>query len=343
MGTYRRRALIAGGAALLALGAGGVYLQRVRGRIDQTAARPPGVPVGPFGRDSTAEQVTQGLDLTGKTYLVTGATGGLGFETIRVLALRGAQVLATGRTLDKASEAVGRLSGRFAPLALELTDYRSVQRCAAQVSASFPALDGIICNAGVMELPKLEQVYGLEKQFVTNHLGHFWLVNALLPRVVAAPQGRVVVVASGQYRRAPAAGIEFDNLSGVRDYQPNRAYGQSKLANGLFVRALARRLAGTNATANVIVPGVILTDLGRHQPLKAFAGKLIGWTFMKSVEAGAATQVYVATHPSLASVSGQFFSNCNPEVPGGFMQDDAMAERLWQVSEELTARISQAG
>lgn len=336
----RRRALIGGGAALLALGAAGFYLRGVRGRMDAPVPRPPGVPVGPFGRESTAEEVTKGLDLTGKTYLVTGATGGLGFETIRVLALRGAQVIATGRTLDKAAEAVGRLSGLFAPVALELTDYRSVQRCAEQVSASFAALDGIICNAGVMELPKLEQVYGLEKQFVTNHLGHFWLVNALLPKVVAAPQGRVVVVGSGQYRRAPATGIEFDNLPGARDYEPTRAYGHSKLANGLFARALARRLAGTPATANVIVPGVILTELGRHQPLKSFAGKLIGWTFMKSVEAGAATQVYVATHPSLAGVSGQFFSNCNPEIPGGSMQDDAMAERLWKVSEALTAEIA---
>ena len=158
MGTVRRRALIGGGAALVALGAAGFYLQRVRGRVDAPAARPPGVPVGPFGRESTAEEVTKGLDLTGKTYLVTGATGGLGFETIRVLALRGAQVIATGRTLDRAAEAVGRLSGLFAPVALELTDYRSVQRCAEQVSASFASLDGIICNAGVMELPKLEQV-----------------------------------------------------------------------------------------------------------------------------------------------------------------------------------------
>ena len=188
-----------------------------------------------------------------------------------------------------------------------------------------------------MQLPRLEQVRGLEKHFVTNHLGHFILVQRLLGRVVAAPQGRVVVVSSGGWRDAPAAGIEFDNLSGARGYDPSRAYGQSKLANGLFARELARRLAPTAATANALRPGVVLTQLGRHQPLKEFTGRLIGWTFMKSIPAGAATQVYVATHPSRDQVSGQFFADCNPEVVDGPMLDDVLAARLWAVSTELTA------
>jgi len=329
-----RRALLLGGAALLVAGSGAAVWS-LRRRV-ATVQRPPGMPLGPFGAASTAEEVTAGLDLSGKTYLVTGATSGLGLETARVLALRGAQVVATGRTLDKAAQALRGLPGRFTPVTLELTDFDSVRRCADEVGAAFPALDGLICNAGIMELPKLEQVRGLEKQFVTNHLGHFILVNRLLGGVVAAPQGRVVVVSSGSYRRAPPAGIEFDNLSGERGYDPAAAYGQSKLANGLFVRELARRLAPTAATANVVRPGVILTQLGRHQAAKQFMGRLIGWTFMKSVEAGAATQVYVATQPSLAKVSGQFFADCNPELPGGLMQDDALAARLWAVSTELT-------
>jgi WW domain-containing oxidoreductase len=195
----------------------------------------------------------------------------------------------------------------------------------------------VICNAGVMEIPTLEQVRGIEKHFVTNHLGHFLLVNRLLPQITSAPQGRVVVVSSGSsYRDAPAAGIEFDNLSGERGYEPRKAYGQSKLANVLFARELARRLAGVTATANSLQPGVIMTNLGRYLPwYQLLAARLFGWAFMKSVGEGAATQVYVATYPGLAGVSGHFFRDCNPVVPGGHLQNDAMAAQLWQVSEEL--------
>jgi len=327
-----RRKVLLGVGAVLAV-AGTAFVLRPR----RPAAHPPGVPVGPFGAKSTAEEVTAELDLTGRCYLVTGATSGLGLETARVLALRGGQVLATGRSVDKVREATRGMPGRIEPLALELTDFDDVRRCADAVATATSRLDAVVCNAGIMQLPRLEQVRGLEKHFVTNHLGHFILVQRLLSRVVAAPQGRVVVVSSGGWREAPRAGIEFDNLSGERDYDPSRAYGQSKLANGLFARELARRLAPTAATANALRPGVVLTQLGRHQPLKEFAGRLIGWTFMKSIPAGAATQVYVATHPSLAKVSGQFFADCNPEVVDGPMLDDALAARLWAVSTELTA------
>jgi NAD(P)-dependent dehydrogenase (short-subunit alcohol dehydrogenase family) len=328
-----RRTLLAGGAVAIAAAGGAAFVLRPRAPVQ----RPPGVPVGPFGASSTAEEVTAGLDLSGRRYLVTGASSGLGLESARVLALRGAEVIATGRSVDKVAEALRGLPGRFQPVALELTDFDAVRRCADEVAAALPRLDGLVCNAGIMELPQLEQVRGLEKQFVTNHLGHFLLVNRLLARVLAAPQGRVVVVSSNSWRRAPPAGIEFDNLSGERGYEPTAAYGQSKLANGLFVRELARRLAPTAATANVVRPGVVLTQLGRHQPLKEFSGRLLGWTFMKSIPAGAATQVYVATHPSLARVSGQFFADCNPELMTGPMADDALATRLWSVSTELTA------
>jgi NAD(P)-dependent dehydrogenase (short-subunit alcohol dehydrogenase family) len=301
--------------------------------------RPPGVPLSSFGAKSTAEEVTAGIDLTGRTALVTGANSGLGLETMRVLALRGAHVIGTARTLDKAREACASVEGRTTPLALELTDFDSVVACAAGVTALQAPLDILVANAGVMEIPTLEQVRGIEKHFVTNHLGHFLLVRRLLPQVLAATQGRVVVVSSGAaYRDAPQAGIEFDNLSGERGYEPRRAYGQSKLANVLFARELARRLAPTAATANSLQPGVIMTNLGRYLPWwQVVTARLFGWTFMKTVQAGAATQAYVATAPALARVSGQFFRDCNPViVPEGHLQDDAMAAKLWAVSEDLT-------
>jgi NAD(P)-dependent dehydrogenase (short-subunit alcohol dehydrogenase family) len=198
-------------------------------------------------------------------------------------------------------------------------------------------IDMLILNAGIMALPQLEQVYGLEKQFVTNHLGHFIVGNRLLPQVQAAPQGRVVVVSSFGYKWAPAGGIEFDNLSGERGYEPNKMYGQSKLANHLYVRQLTQQFEGTPTTANSVHPGIINTNLGRHFPKWQLAmAKLIGWTFMKPVEAGAATQTYVATAPQLEGVSGYYFADCNPEVPDGEMENPELAAKLWDVSVDLT-------
>ncbi len=304
---------------------------------EEEVIRPEGVPVGPFGADSTAEEVTAGIDLTGMTAVVTGANSGLGYETMRVLALRGAEVFGTGRTAEKAEKACASVVGRATPVALELTDLDSVAAAAAQIRATGKPIDMLICNAGIMALPELEQVNGIEKQFFVNHLGHFAFATQLTDSVIAAPQGRIVLVSSMGHRWAPEGGIEFDNLSGERDYDPNRMYGQSKLANGLFAFELARRFEGTNATANAVHPGIIMTNLARHYPKwQQVAGQLIGWTFMKSIEAGAATTCYVATSPALAGVSGFYFADCNPEVPTQQMLDARLAARLWAVSEELT-------
>ncbi|MCP5360252.1 MAG: SDR family oxidoreductase [Steroidobacteraceae bacterium] len=307
----------------------------------ETPRRPEGVPSGPYGDESTAEEVTTGIDLSGKVALVTGATSGLGLETMRVLALRGAHVIGTGRTLEKARQACATVPGETTPLELELERFESIAAAADQVRALGGVLDILVCNAGIMALPQREQVYGIEKHFAVNHLGHFILTNRLLPQIKAARQGRVVVVSSSGYIWAPPSGIEFDNLSGRRDYEPNKMYGQSKLANALFSLELARRLEGTGATSNALHPGIIRTHLGRHlSAWKQMAGRLIGWTFMKSVEQGAATSCYVATAPELAHVTGQYFEDCNPVVPvaGKHMDDVALAGRLWAVSEKLTAQ-----
>jgi len=165
------------------------------------------------------------------------------------------------------------------------------------------------------------------------------LVNQLLEEVIAAPQGRIVVVSSGRATgNAPEAGIEFDNLSGEKGYDPSTAYGQSKLANVLFTLELAKRLEGTNATANALRPGVIPTNLGRHLPTwQNWVLENLGKPFTKTVGQGAATTCYVATAPALDGISGYFFEHCNPILAGGFTEDREMAARLWAVSEELTA------
>ncbi|MGI9341748.1 MAG: SDR family NAD(P)-dependent oxidoreductase [Gammaproteobacteria bacterium] len=331
--TVTRRRLLAATPAVIAA----PYLNACGG--SEELPLPPDLPIGPFGADSTAEEVTAGVDLTGTTALVTGCNSGIGYETMRVLALRGAHVFGSGRTLQKAADACASVAGRATPIVIELTDFPSIVAAADAVRAEVDSLDMLICNAGVMELPQLEQINGIEKQFVVNHLGHFILVNQLLPQLVAAPQGRVVVVSSGSsIRNAPAAGIEFDNLSGERNYDPGTAYGQSKLANVLFTLELADRLQGTAATANVLRPGVIPTNLGRHMPRwKTLTLETVGKLFTKTIPQGAATSCYVATAPALKNVNGRFFNHCNPHRPGGHTEDREMASRLWQVSTELTA------
>lgn len=296
--------------------------------------RPPGALLSAFNGQSTAEEVTEGVDLGGKTVLVTGATSGIGLETMRVLALRGAHVIGTGRSLASAESACGSVKGHASALALELTDFDSVVRCADAVRRMDRPLDVLVCNAGVMGLRRLEQVHGIEKQFVTNHLGHYLLARRLLDRIIAAPQGRVVVVSSYVMNWSSPSGIEWDNLSGERDYHPNRAYGQSKLANALFSFELARRLRGTAATSNSLEPGYVDTGLFKHYPvsLRGFRGLLAE---KAPVAQGAATSCYVAASPALAMSSGYHFAMCNPLVPIPRAHDEAAARKLWEVSETL--------
>lgn len=291
-----------------------------------------------FGYGSTAEQVTEGLSLDGKTYLVTGCNSGLGQEALRVLALRGAKVIGTARTVDKAKAACDAIQGQTVPLACELSDPASVRACVAEVKRQGFKLDGIIANAGIMALPKNEQKFGTELQFFTNHVGHFMLVTGLLDQLTDT--GRVVMLSSAAHTMAPKSGIEFDNLSGEKDYAPWKQYGQSKLANLLFAKELARRFAGTRKTANAVHPGVIRTNLGRHMnPVANFVFGVFGPLVLKSVPQGAATEVFVATHPSLATVSGEYFADCNVAKARADADDAALAKKLWDVTEQLVAAL----
>jgi NAD(P)-dependent dehydrogenase (short-subunit alcohol dehydrogenase family) len=263
---------------------------------------------------------------------------------MRTFAAHGAHVIGTARTLAKAQEACASVTGKTTPLACELTDMQSVVDCANAVSALDLPLDVLMCNAGIMALPKLEQVpitvagkpVLLEKQFLVNHLGHHLLTRRLLPQVAAAPAGRVVVLSSIGYTLAPKEGIQFDNLSGENGYKPFTAYGQSKLANALFAMELSRRHAGSSLTANAVHPGMVATDLGRHitgKPRDPNAPLRKGF---KTAAQGAATQVYCAIDRRLKGVSGYYFEDCNPaQMEGPNPADAALAARLWQVSEML--------
>jgi WW domain-containing oxidoreductase len=288
-----------------------------------------------FGKRSTAEEVTDGVDLTGKVALVTGVNSGIGAETLRVLALRGAHVIGTARTLAKAEEGCAQAPGRSTPLECELTDLDSVRACVRAIREQFPRLDIIVANAGVMALPKLQQVRGIEMQFATNHLGHFLLVTSLLEQLNDA--ARIVIVSSDAHRMAPKPGIDFANLSGEQGYGPMRAYGQSKIANILFAGSLSKRLAG-RATVNSLHPGVIGTNLGRHMnPAVARVMGLFMRALAKTVPQGAATSCLLAASPAVAGVTGRYFADCREAKATATANDDALAERLWQVSEELVA------
>lgn len=298
---------------------------------------PAGVPLSSFTKDSTALEVTEGLDLTGQTALITGCNSGLGYETMRVLALRGATVIGAARTAEKAQIACDSIEGKAIPVVCELSDLQSVADCGAVVRQLNLPIDMLILNAGIMALPELGQVDGVEKHFFVNHLGHFVLANQVLPQVLKADKGRVVVLSSSGHSFASDEGIEFDNLSGELEYSPWKMYGQSKLANGLFSLELNKRLLGTGVTSNSVHPGVINTNLGRHFPWwQKIAAELIGWSFMKTTEAGAATETYVATAPALEGYGGYYFSDCNPINPDPRMQDEVLAGRLWDVSVEMT-------
>lgn len=291
-----------------------------------------------FGYGSTAEQVTEGISLAGTSMLVTGCNSGLGLEAMRVLALRGARVVGAARTLEKAKAACDAVTGQTVPLACELSDPASVRACALSVKSADIKLDAIICNAGIMALPKLEKSHGYELQFFTNHIGHFILVTGLLEQLTET--GRVVVVSSSAHSGAPRAGVELDNLDGSKGYAAWRNYGQSKFANILFANELARRFAGTKKTANSLHPGVIRTNLVRHMnPVASFFLDTIGKVSLKSAAQGAATEVYLATNPALANVSGRYFADCNVAKPRSDTNDQALAQKLWEVSEKIVAEL----
>lgn len=299
-------------------------------------------PRSDFGWRSTAEEVTAGVDLSGKTILITGCTSGIGFEAMKALARCGGHVIGVGRTQSKADDACRTVSeagfkGRVTPLGCELESFSAVAELADKVRAMNTPIDILICNAGIIGRSKLEIVGGVEKQFAVNHLSHFILINRLLDQVKAAPQGRVAIVSSDAHNSTLPGGIDFDNLTAEKGYGALKFYGQSKLANLLTARELARRLEGTQTTANALHPGFVATNIFHNLP--AFLSgplKVVARPFMKSPAAGAATTCYVASSPALASVNGQYFSDSNPAATSAHGRDDALAKKLWDVSETLT-------
>ena len=258
-----------------------------------------------------------------------------------MLALRGGRIIGLARSEDKARSALQGLPGSdHLAVACELSEPSSVQAAIRAVHTDGADLDALICNAGIMALPELQTAHGYELQFFTNHVGHAMLVEGLLDQL--AEEGRVVMLSSGAHSRAPEGGIQFDNLSGDQGYSGWEAYAQSKLANVLFARALARRFAGTSRTANAVHPGVIWTNLGRHMtsPLVSLLVPIARMAFFKTVAQGAATQVYVAVHPDAADISGEYWADCNPAPSSRKSRDAELATRLQVRTEAILQEVT---
>lgn len=296
-----------------------------------------------FDKRSTAEQVSAGIDLSGRHAIVTGANTGIGFETARVLALRGSSVTLACRNPEKAERARSRiLSGSAGAIAdeqlevgvLDLASLASVRAFAGKFLASGRPLHLLVNNAGVM-LPGYDRTsHGHEAHFGINHLGHFLLTNLLLGALEAAPGARVVCVSSDALAAATLTGELRDLDWRERKLSKLRAYGDSKLMNVMFAVELTRRAKGV--VANALHPGVVETELGRDQP---WYMKPVGWLMrpvMKDPARGASTSVYVATAPQYEGRGGLYFADNAEKATPKLANDASACARLWEISAELT-------
>jgi WW domain-containing oxidoreductase len=290
-----------------------------------------------FGARSTADQVLAGIDLNGKRVVVTGCDSGIGIEIMSALAANGAHVIGLGRTLAVARDACRAVAFNTEPLECDLGDLDSVARAVASLR-EFGAIDAIVANAAVAYLPTLHTRYGVEQQFLVNHVGHFSLINGIADQIRDG-SGRVVIVTASASRHAPAAGIMFDNLAGQRFYDPAAFYAQSKLANALYAMELARRLRSRGIAVNAVEPGAVRgTRIHRHMPaLRRLFRSLIS-PFIRSAAQGAATIAYLVANPATVGVTGEYWRECRRNEASPLLADLDLAARLWQRSQEILAQ-----
>lgn len=284
--------------------------------------------------------MTSNLPMSGQTALVTGATGGIGLATAVALAGLGARVGVVGRDEKRTAAAVQAVlavpgSGGADGFLADFSDQREVRALAAEVLAAHPRLDVLVNNAGGYWSDRHVSADGLEWTFAVNHLAPFLLTSLLEERLRESAPARIVTVASDAHR---AGRIEFDDLQAERGYAGMRAYAQSKLANILFTRELARRLSGSGVAAYSVHPGTVRTGFAREDAGRLFGLVLrAGALLMKSPEQGAQTSVYAASSPELVGRTGEYLAKSRVAKPSARAQDDVAAARLWSVSEDLVA------
>ena len=306
-----------------------------------------------FSAQSTAAKVIKGIDLTGKTAIVTGGYSGIGVETTRALVDAGAHVVVPARNIEKARQTLAGIDAELE--VMDLLDPASIDAFAERFLASGRPLHMLVNSAGVMIPPLTRDARGFEIQFSANHFGHYQLTARLWPALKAAGGARVVSVSSRGHRRA---GVDFDDWNYEhKAYDKYQAYGQSKTANALFAVALDTRGEAHGIRALSLHPGAILTPLSRNMTeddMKPWglsrnadgSYNAADPSMFKTVEQGAATSVWCATHPQLAGIGGVYCEDCDIAVPAteadlhrgvaAYAVDPEAAERLWAMSERLT-------
>jgi NAD(P)-dependent dehydrogenase (short-subunit alcohol dehydrogenase family) len=293
----------------------------------------------PFGFRATAQEVVEGLDLSGTRAIVTGGASGIGIETARALARAGAEVTLAVRNVDAGHSVAAAISATTGnpDVRVAQLDLANLESITEFADAWDEPLDILVNNAGVMALPEGHTAFGIEMQFATNHLGHFALTLGLHDALAAAGNARIVAVSSNAHLMSP---VVFDDIQfAYRTYDPWLAYGQSKTANILFAVGATAYWEGEGITANALNPGAIATNLQRH-----VGGMRTPVEKRKTPEQGAATSVLLATSPLLEGIGGRYFEDCNeaelvarrdPETQRGvapYALDADNADRLWDAS-----------
>uniref|UniRef100_A0A2I3GKH4 Retinol dehydrogenase 14 n=1 Tax=Nomascus leucogenys TaxID=61853 RepID=A0A2I3GKH4_NOMLE len=312
------------------------------------------------GAGTRVQRLRRGGDpglMHGKTVLITGANSGLGRATAAELLRLGARVIMGCRDRARAEEAASQLrrelrqaaecgpepgvsgAGELIVRELDLASLRSVRAFCQEMLQEEPRLDVLINNAGIFQCPYMKTEDGFEMQFGVNHLGHFLLTNLLLGLLKSSAPSRIVVVSSKLYKYGD---INFDDLNSEQSYNKSFCYSRSKLANILFTRELARRLEGTNVTVNVLHPGIVRTNLGRHIHIPLLVKplfNLVSWAFFKTPVEGAQTSIYLASSPEVEGVSGRYFGDCKEEELLPKAMDESVARKLWDISEVMVGLL----
>ena len=270
--------------------------------------------------------------------LVTGANAGIGRETCRGLAQAGMEVVMVSRDKTRGEEALADVQSstgnrKLHLMVADLSSQSSIRQLAKEVLERFPKLHVLINNAAVITSERELTEDGIERQLAVNHLAPFLLTNLLLARLKHSAPARIINVSSQMHQRT---GLDFDNLQGEKSYHPRKIYAQTKLANVLFTKELSRRLKGTGVTANALHPGTVATGLfGRFLGLPRWLRFLSDW-YGISPEQGAETSIYLATSPEVENTTGEYFRKSKPIPCNPIANDEQLAARLWEVSEELT-------
>ncbi|KAG9274012.1 retinol dehydrogenase 12-like isoform X2 [Astyanax mexicanus] len=272
--------------------------------------------------------------LDGKTVIITGANTGIGKETTRDLAKRGARIIMACRDIPKAEVTQREIiedSGNqnIVIRKLDLSDTKSIREFAEIINNEEKQLHILINNAGVMMCPYSKTADGFEMQIGVNHLGHFLLTFLLIDLLKKSAPSRIILLSSMAHSWGT---IKLDDINSEKSYHSRRVYGQSKLANILCTRSLGRRLKDTGVTVYAVHPGIVRTELKRHMNLcLLFLWKVVR-PFTKTTVQGAQTTVYCAVEPSLQSETGGYYSNCGLSSCTRAARDDEMAEKLWELS-----------